>query len=106
VPNGVGVSLARNRRSPKCPSEPRPSGVHLEEAEVAKDGAEPSSEICRGVDSGRVLHEKSMLRAVDGNARAPRGCERLQGKGYAFIAVQNVAGRCSARPKLGAGIGT
>jgi hypothetical protein len=25
--------LARNRRSPKRPSEPRPSGVHLEEAQ-------------------------------------------------------------------------
>ena len=28
--------LARNRRSPKRPSEPRPSGVHPEEAEVGK----------------------------------------------------------------------
>ncbi len=27
--------LARNRRSPKRPSEPRPSGVHPEEARVA-----------------------------------------------------------------------
>ncbi len=32
------VSLARNRRSPKRPSEPRPSGVHPEEVEVGKDG--------------------------------------------------------------------
>jgi hypothetical protein len=31
--------LARNRRSPKRPSEPRPSGVRPEEAEVEKDGA-------------------------------------------------------------------
>jgi hypothetical protein len=37
VPNGVGVSLARNRRSPKRPSEPRPSGVHPEEVEVAQN---------------------------------------------------------------------
>ena len=36
VPNGVGVSLARNRRSPKHPSEPRLSGVHPMEAEVGK----------------------------------------------------------------------
>jgi hypothetical protein len=36
VPNAVGVSLARNRRSPKRPSEPRPSGVHPEEGEVKK----------------------------------------------------------------------
>jgi hypothetical protein len=39
VPNAVGVRLARNRRSPKRPSEPRPSGVHPEEGEVRKDGA-------------------------------------------------------------------
>ena len=39
MPNAFGVSLARNRRSPKRPSEPRPSGVHPEEAkwdEIAK----------------------------------------------------------------------
>jgi len=30
--------LARNRRSPKRPSEPRPSGAHPEEDEVGKDG--------------------------------------------------------------------
>jgi hypothetical protein len=29
--------LARNRRSPKHPSEPRPSGVHPEADEVEKD---------------------------------------------------------------------
>ena len=28
--------LARNRRSPKRPSEPRPSGVHPEEDEVGE----------------------------------------------------------------------
>ena len=31
--------LARNRRSPKRPSEPRPSGAHPEQGEVRKDGA-------------------------------------------------------------------
>jgi hypothetical protein len=31
--------LARNRRSPKRPSEPRPSGVHPEEDAAEKDGA-------------------------------------------------------------------
>jgi hypothetical protein len=36
VPNGGGVSLARNRRSPKRPSEPRPSGAHPEEGEEEK----------------------------------------------------------------------
>ena len=30
--------LARNRRSPKRPSEPRPSGVYPEEDAVGKDG--------------------------------------------------------------------
>ena len=32
----VWGSLARNRRSPKRPSEPRPSGVHPEETEWKK----------------------------------------------------------------------
>ena len=32
-----GVSLARNRRSPKRPSEPRLSGVHPEEDEVGQN---------------------------------------------------------------------
>ena len=36
VPNAVGFSLARNRRSPKGPAELRPSGVHPEESEVEK----------------------------------------------------------------------
>jgi hypothetical protein len=31
--------LARNRRSPKCPSEPRLRGVHPEAGVVGKDGA-------------------------------------------------------------------
>ena len=39
MPNGVGVRLARNRRSPKRPPEPRPSGVHPKDGAVAKDGA-------------------------------------------------------------------
>ena len=29
----LGYGLARNRRSPKRPSEPRPSGAHLGEVE-------------------------------------------------------------------------
>jgi hypothetical protein len=40
--------LARNRRSPKRPSEPRPSGVHPKEAEVGKDGVAFLFEIARG----------------------------------------------------------
>jgi len=37
VPNGFGLCLARNRRSPKRPSKPRPSGVHPEEAQWKED---------------------------------------------------------------------
>src|SRR5690348_955727 len=41
IPSGhsteVGVSLARNRRSPKRPSEPRPSAVRPVEDEVAQN---------------------------------------------------------------------
>jgi hypothetical protein len=33
--------LARNRRSPKGPSEPRPSGVHPERGEVEKEAEPP-----------------------------------------------------------------
>jgi len=35
--NGVGVSLARNRRGSKRLSEPRPSSVHPHEAEVGQN---------------------------------------------------------------------
>ena len=33
---GLGLCLARNRRSPKRPSEPRPSGVHPKRAQWKK----------------------------------------------------------------------
>ena len=36
----LGYGLARNRRSPKRPSEPRPSGAHPEEAQW-KENAKP-----------------------------------------------------------------
>jgi hypothetical protein len=52
VPNGVGVSLARNRRSPKRPSEPRPSGVHPEEDEVGQVAKLPSERQRCGVSRG------------------------------------------------------
>ena len=45
MPNGVGVRLARNRRSPKRPSEPRPSGVHPEEGGVENE-AQPPHALC------------------------------------------------------------
>ncbi len=51
VPNAVGVSLARNRRSPKLPSEPRPSGVHPEE-----DGVEMKMRsLTAGVDRSKKV---------------------------------------------------
>jgi hypothetical protein len=52
VPNAVGLGLARNRRGPKRPSEPRPSGVHPEEGAVEKD-AKHNSYIWSGSCSGR-----------------------------------------------------
>ena len=36
MPNAVGVGLARNRRGPKRPSEPRLSGVHPEAGAVGE----------------------------------------------------------------------
>jgi hypothetical protein len=43
VPNAVGFGLARNRRSPKRPSEPRSSGVYQEEAQWGKEAEPPRS---------------------------------------------------------------
>ena len=37
VPNAFDFCLARNQRSPKRPSEPPPTGVHLEEAQWKED---------------------------------------------------------------------
>ena len=45
---GLGLVLARNRRSPKRPSEPRLSGVRPEEGEVGQIAELPTNE------SGRV----------------------------------------------------
>jgi hypothetical protein len=54
VPNGVGVRLARNRRSPKRPSEPRLSGVHPEEDAVTKDAQAPIFSAGSRQDLGEV----------------------------------------------------
>jgi len=47
----LGYGLARNRRSPKRPSEPRPSGVHPEEAQWMENEKPPRFEsllrVCR-----------------------------------------------------------
>jgi hypothetical protein len=58
VPNAVGVSLARNRCSPKRPSEPRLSGVHPEEAEVGKDGVAFRLRLREGSTKGGLVGEE------------------------------------------------
>jgi len=45
----LGYRLARNRRSPKRPPEPRPSGVHPETAEVGEDGVAHSLRLLEGL---------------------------------------------------------
>jgi hypothetical protein len=61
VPNAVGFSLARNRRSPKRPSEPRPSGVHSEEDAAGKRprSLPPENEgmLVRGKKSAHSRHD-------------------------------------------------
>ena len=50
--------LARNRRSLKRPSEPRPSGVHPEEAEVGKDGAAFRFRLLEGLTRDGLVGEE------------------------------------------------
>ena len=54
----VGVSLARNRRSPKRPSEPRPSGVRPEEGEVEKDGVAFRLRLLEGLTKDGLVGEE------------------------------------------------
>ena len=54
VPNGVGVGLARNRRGPKRPPEPRPSGVHPEEG-VVEEKPVRTAEVCVGMEVSSCL---------------------------------------------------
>jgi hypothetical protein len=65
----VWVSLARNRRSPKRPSEPRLSGVHAEEDEVRKDG------VASRLRSGDVWRKSITSQGV---ASESLGMERLR----------------------------
>jgi hypothetical protein len=58
VPNAVGVSLARNRRSLKRPSEPRPSGAHPEEGAVGKDGVAFLLRLLEGLTKDGVVGEE------------------------------------------------
>ena len=50
----VGVSLARNRRSPKRPPEPRPSGAHPEEGAVGQIAKLPSERERCGASRGSL----------------------------------------------------
>ena len=51
VPNGVGFCLARHRRiSPSDRPEPRPSGVHPEEAEWKGWHAAPIIRVVKGLE--------------------------------------------------------
>ncbi len=50
--------LARNRRSPKRPSEPRPSGAHPEEAEVGRRWRSLPFEIARGLSRYGLVGEE------------------------------------------------
>ena len=55
------VSLARNRRSPKRPSEPRPSGVHPEEGAVRERWRSLPFRTDIGGRRRKVLKEKRIL---------------------------------------------
>jgi hypothetical protein len=55
VPNGFGLCLARNRRSAKRASEPRPSGVHPEEGAVERRCE--ANRWCRSEQEGRFSYQ-------------------------------------------------
>ena len=62
--------MARNRRSPKRPSEPQPSGVHPEEAEVGKDGVAFRLRLLEGLTKNGLLGEEQYC-VVNCKARMP-----------------------------------
>jgi hypothetical protein len=62
----LGFGLARNRRSPKRPSEPRPSGAHLEEDAVEKDGIAIHSNCNAGYRQSRWRKNETMPRECEG----------------------------------------
>jgi hypothetical protein len=61
--------LARNRRSPKRPSEPRRSGAHPGGAEVEKRRRSLPFEIAGGFNYGGSWRGRAMLRVVSCHAR-------------------------------------
>jgi len=63
--------LARNRRSPKRPSEPRPSGAHPEEDEVGEDGVAFLLRLVEGSTKDGVAEKRAMLREVNCKERLP-----------------------------------
>jgi hypothetical protein len=64
--------LARNRRSPKRPSEPRPSGAHPEAGEVGKDGVASNLDFRRKIGNfsviAGILERHDVLRIGTGGA--------------------------------------
>jgi hypothetical protein len=56
--------LARNRRSPKRPSEPRPSGVRPEEAEVGKRRRSLPFEMTDGCYGWEVISTQQALTVI------------------------------------------
>ena len=75
-----GVSLARNRRSPKRPSEPRPSGAHPEEGAVGQIAKLLANE-SGGGESGELLI--GVWGGADGEAGSTqfaRNCIRKRGE--------------------------
>jgi hypothetical protein len=79
VTNGVGVRLARNRRSPKRPSEPRPSGVHPEEDVVEKDGVAFRLRLLEGLTMDGLAGTRAMLGVVNRTPRFRYGDRRPSG---------------------------
>ena len=66
----VGFGLAPNRRSPKRPSEPRPSGVHPEEGAV-----ERKTRSYLGIRLGYAQSEnREALGGPEGSSRRMSGC--------------------------------
>src|SRR5690242_2275991 len=77
VPNAFDSCLARNRRSPKRPSEARLSGVHPEDAQWNK-GAEPPRFRLKG---GDALYPRSKA-----TASPPRTPQTLRQDSKSMIA--------------------
>ncbi len=76
----VWVRLARNRRSPKRPSEPRPSGVHSKEVIVGKGGRSLPFGIAGGVRD--ELMKRELLKRGAGAETRIAGMVELVGGSF------------------------